>query len=54
MVKEEEIPQPLPEFLTCKICKEVKLSTEVIYDAALDGEEVKICGSCYRKHGADS
>jgi len=47
MGKEKGIPQ----FQTCPICNEPKLSSKVTYDAILDGKEVKICGSCHKEHG---
>lgn len=50
MGKEKEIPQ----FQTCPICKESKLSSRVTYDATLDGKEVKICGGCAYKHGVQT
>jgi len=46
MGKEKGIPQ----FQTCPICNKPKLSSKVTYDAVLDGKEVKICGSCKKKH----
>lgn len=42
----------IPSFRTCPICKCAKLKDEVRYDAILDGEKVKICGDCYKEHGA--